>query len=123
MALKIENRRGGDSAVRDGVNFRIGKRAGVDGRTVGAKVAADEGDMALAAIDLAFVGDHAELAVAGLDARLASADDVALVAEAVLAVMPTGEKGFNVDNVGCVAGFFFPFFFSFRFLYNRLLID
>ena len=30
-----------------------------------------------------------------------------------MAVMPTGEKGFNVDNVRCVAGFFFPFLFFF----------
>ena len=35
----------------------------------------------------------------------------ALVAETAWAVMPTGEKEFNVDNVRCVAGFFFLFFF------------
>jgi T-complex protein 1 subunit theta len=35
----------------------------------------------------------------------------ALVAEAALAVMPTQERGFCVDDVRCVTGFFFyPFF-------------
>ena len=65
------------------VGSGAGKRAGEDGGAVGAKVAADEGDVALAAVYFAFVGDHAELAVASLDAGLTGADDVALVAQAV----------------------------------------
>ena len=63
----------------------------MDGGAVGAKVAADEGDVALAAVDFAFVSDHAELAVAGLDAGLAGADDVALVAQAVADELGNGE--------------------------------
>ena len=39
----------------------------------------------------------------------------ALVAEVALAVMPTGERGFNVDNVWCIVQFVlsFPSFLSF----------
>src|ERR1035437_9971940 len=55
----------------------------MDGRTIGAKVAAHQRDVALAAVHLALVGDHAEFAVAGLDAALAGAHNVALVAQPV----------------------------------------
>ena len=71
---------------------RIGKRAGMEGGAVGAEVAADEGDVAFAAVHFALVGDHAELAVAGLDAGLAGADDVALVAQAVADELGDGEN-------------------------------
>ena len=64
----------------------------MEGGAVGAEVAADEGDVAFAAVDLALVGDHAELAVAGLDAGFAGADDVALVAQAVADELGDGEN-------------------------------
>jgi len=79
--------RRGCVAVRD----ELGNGTGACGGAVGAKVAADEGDVAFAAVDFAFVGDHAELAVAGLDSGLAGADDVALVAEAVADELGDGE--------------------------------
>src|SRR5208337_2365994 len=90
------------------VGDEFGKWSGVDGGAVGAEVAADEGDVALAAVDFAFVGDHSELAVAGLDAGLAGADDVALVAEAVTDELGDGEdfeamfatKGDEVGDAG-----------------------
>ncbi len=47
--------------------------------------------MALTAIDLAFVGDHAELAVSSLDAAFTCADDVALMAQAVADEFRYGE--------------------------------
>ena len=56
-----------------------------------AQVAADQGDVALAAVDLALVGDHAELAILGLNAGFAGADDVALVAQAVADELRNGE--------------------------------
>src|SRR5208337_3408368 len=90
------------------VGDEFGKWSGVDGGAVGAEVAADEGDVALAAVDFAFVGDHSELAVAGLDAGLAGAYDVALVAEAVTDELGDGEdfeamfatKGDEVRDAG-----------------------
>ena len=63
----------------------------MEGVAVGAEVAADEGDVAFATLDLALVGDHAELAVAGLDAGFAGADDVALVAETVTNELGDGD--------------------------------
>src|SRR5205814_3720646 len=47
------------------------------------EIATDKRYVALSAIDLALIGDHAELAVAGLDAGFSGADDVALMAQAV----------------------------------------
>ena len=61
----------------------MGRGSAVEGVAVGTEVAADEGDVAFAALDLALVGDHAEFAVTSLNAGLAGADDGALVAEAV----------------------------------------
>jgi hypothetical protein len=55
----------------------------MEGVAVGAEVAADESDVAFAALNLALVGDHAKFAVAGLDAGFAGAKDVAFVAEPV----------------------------------------
>ena len=80
----------------------------MEGGAVGAEVAADQGDVAFAAVDFALVGDHAELAVAGLDAGLAGADDVALVAQAVADELGDGEdleavlaaEGDEVGNAG-----------------------
>jgi hypothetical protein len=47
--------------------------------------------VALTAVDLALVGDHAEFAEFGLNAGFAGADDVALVAEAVADEFGDGE--------------------------------
>lgn len=63
----------------------------MEGVTVGAEVAANEGDVAFAALDLALVGDHAEFAVAGLHAGLTGANDIALVAEAIANELGDGE--------------------------------
>ena len=83
----------------------FGSGSAVEGMAVRAEVAADEGDVAFAALDLAFVGDHAEFAVAGLDAGLAGANDGALVAEAVADELGDGEDAEAVlaaerDEVG-----------------------
>ena len=78
-------------AVGKGIREGSGCGAGMEGGAVGAEVAANEGDVALATLDLAFVGDHAELAVAGLDAGFAGADDVALVAQAVADELGDGD--------------------------------
>src|SRR5208283_2692108 len=87
------NRRGGVGRLRavqavGGLGLR---GTGMDSGALGAEVAADERDVALAAVDLAFVSDHAEFAVAGLDAALAGANDVALVAQAVANELGDGE--------------------------------
>ena len=95
MAVGGEDVAGGAARVhanQNGMRARRARCAGISGdvcRTfmargaTGAQVAADEGDVAFAAVDLAFVGDHAELAVFRLNAGFAGADDVALVAQAV----------------------------------------
>ena len=75
------------------------------GGATGAQVAAHERDVAFAAVDLALVGDHAEFAVAGLDAGFAGADDVALMAQAVADELGDGEDpeavlGAERDEVG-----------------------
>ena len=70
-----------------------GRPAGpsVNGRAVCAEIAAHQCDMALASVHFALVGDHAELAVAGLDPGFAGAHDVALVAQAVANQLRHGE--------------------------------
>jgi len=80
-------------------------RSLVAGGAAGAEVAADKGDVALAAVNLALVGDHAELAVLGLNAGFAGADNVALVAEAVADEFGDGKNaqavlGTERDEVG-----------------------
>ena len=57
-----------------------------------AKVATHQRDVALAAVHFALVGDHAEFAMACLDAALAGADDIALVAQAVADQLGDGEN-------------------------------
>ena len=66
-------------------------RAVMAGGATGAQIAAHERDVAFAAVDLAFVSDHAEFAVLGLDAGFACADNVALMAEAVADKFGDGE--------------------------------
>src|SRR5215469_14657039 len=58
-------------------------RSALERRAARAQVAADQRDVALAPVHLRLVGDHAKLAVACLDAALARANDIALVAKAV----------------------------------------
>ena len=112
MTVGGENIAGGAAGVdadengmrAGGTRFGLGCCGG-SGVHVGAEVAADERDVALAALDLAFVGDHAEFAVAGLDAGLAGAEDVALIAEAVADELGDGENAEAVllaegDEVG-----------------------
>ena len=87
-------------ASRAGRRSPRGRRA-----AAGAQVAADQGDVAFAAVDLGLVGDHAEFAIAGVDAGFAGADDVALVAEAVADEFGDGEDAQAVlaaerDEVG-----------------------
>ena len=64
----------------------------VAGGATRAQVAAHERDVALAAVDLALVGDHAEFAVLRLEAGFAGANDVALVAQAVANKFGHGEN-------------------------------
>jgi hypothetical protein len=63
----------GQTQLRVGFAGNDGRAGRREGGAVGAEVAADQGDVAFAAVDFALVGDHAELAVAGLDAGLAGA--------------------------------------------------
>jgi len=73
-----------------GISRNVGG-AFVAGGTTGTKVATNQGDMTFAAVDLAFVGDHTEFAILSLNARFSSADDVALVAQAVADELGDGE--------------------------------
>ncbi len=83
----------------------------MNGRTIGTEIATDERDVAFTTLHFALVGNHAELAVARLDAGLAGADDVALVAQAVADQLGDGEdseavfaaKGDEVGNAGHLA--------------------
>ena len=68
------------------------RRPFVAGRATGAQVAANEGNMAFAAVDLALISDHAEFAVFGLKAGFPGANDVALMAQAVANKFGHGEN-------------------------------
>ena len=63
-----------------------------DRGAIRAQVAADQRDVAFAAVHFALVSDHAELAIARLDAALAGADNVALVAQPVADQLGHGEN-------------------------------
>src|SRR6185503_18947107 len=54
-------------------------RSSVTSRATRAEISAHQRDVALSPVDFAFVRDHAKLAIFGLNARLAGANDVALV--------------------------------------------
>jgi len=61
------------------------------GTTARTEVATHQGEVALSAVDFRLVGDHAEFAVASLDAGFARAHDIALMAEAVTDELGDGE--------------------------------
>jgi hypothetical protein len=77
-AARVDADEDGVRAVFVGCSWAV-----VECGAAGAEVAANEGDVAFAAVDFRLVGDHAEFTVAGLDAGFAGADDVALVAQAI----------------------------------------
>ena len=92
-AARVHANQNGVGARRAGLPDPPGTLAGPSWHAgqLGAQVATDEGDVAFAAVDLALVGDHAELAVLGLNGGFAGTDDVALVAKAVADQFRDGE--------------------------------
>ncbi len=68
------------------------RRSRLESRAVLAKLSAHQRNVALAAIHLALVGDHAKLAVARLDAALAGAHNIALVAQPVADQLRHGQN-------------------------------
>jgi len=105
LAVGGEDVSGGAAGVdadQDGVGVFAMVAVGVIGNV--AEAAMDERDVAFAAVDFALVGDHAEVAVAGVDGALGGAGDVALVLQPVANEFGYGEHleavlGAELDQV------------------------